>query len=394
MVHIVFIGVFAVFTALSCAAKRERPSNSPPVRFEKTVLTSDFISEGVCVADINGDGLTDIIAGAYWFEAPHWEKHELAIPQTFDYATGYSNSFLNYAMDVDQDGWIDVIRIDIPGEAVSWYKNPGKDYSKHWKEEVIYPNFGNENPLMADVDGDGRLDLIGNDPVREEVIWLRAPKEKGDTKWEKFIISDVKGRATHKYTHGLGFGDINGDGRNDVMVHFGWWEMPEDPKQSNWTFHYADLGRECAQMYVFDVDRDGLNDVISSSAHNYGIWWHKHTQDHYGHTSFSQREIYAEFSQTHALAFDDINGDGKKDLVSGKRFYAHMLADPGATEPAVLYWFEHVERDGISAWIPHFIDDDSGVGYQIVVEDMNNDGLPDIVVANKKGVHFFKQSRN
>ncbi len=86
----------------------------------------------------------------------------------------------------------------------------------------------------------------------------------------------------------------------------------------------------------------------------------------------------------------DINGDGYPDLVTGKRYYAHNGHDPGAEEPAVLYWFEY-KPGKTPTWIPHQIDDNSGVGLQVVTEDMNKDNLIDIVESNKKGVYIFEQ---
>ena len=99
-------------------------------------------------------------------------------------------------------------------------------------------------------------------------------------------------------------------------------------------------------------------------------------------------------SQTHALHLVDINGDGLKDLVTGKRWWAHGPngdADPKA--PAKIYWFEAKKKDGIISFTPHEIDDDSGIGTQFVVDDVNGDKLPDVVVSNKKGTFLFEQVR-
>src|SRR5579871_6992310 len=90
-------------------------------RFIKHIITPDFISEGVAVADVNNDGKPDIIAGAFWFEAPNWIRHEIAEPKTYSPSNSYSNSFLDFNMDVNQDGWTDVIRIGLPGEEAVWY---------------------------------------------------------------------------------------------------------------------------------------------------------------------------------------------------------------------------------------------------------------------------------
>jgi hypothetical protein len=371
-------------------AQRQAPARKGvDVKFSKTVLTTDFIAEGATVADVNKDGKIDVLSGAYWFEAPNWKKHEIAHADSFIVNGGYSNSFLNFSMDVNQDGWPDLIRIDHPGEAAVWYEN-NKNKPGHWKMHMIYPNVGNESPQMVDVDGDGRLDLLCNDPVLKQIIWLRAPLKKGDTKWEKFVISEGNDiPATHKYTHGIGLGDLNGDGRADVLIKDGWWEAPADRTQPNWTFHKAELSEDCSQMYVMDLDGDGDADIISASAHNYGIWWHEQVKDEDGKTKWIHHLIDKSYSQTHGLALVDVNGDGHPDLVTGKRYFAHNGNDPGEYEPAVLYWYEYVPGK-VPAWIPHQIDDNSGVGLHVVVQDITKDGRPDIITGNKKGVHVFK----
>jgi len=361
------------------------------VSFSKQILTNQFFSEGVAVGDVNKDGKKDVMVGAYWFEAPHWTRHEIAKGDTFTVNGGYSDSFLNFSMDVNQDGWIDLIRLDTPGAAAVWYENP-KNKKGHWKSCVIHKSLGNESPYFGDIDGDGRPDLVGNDPDAKQVIWLRAPTKKGETQWERYVIDEGDIFGIHKYTHGLGIEDMNGDGRLDVLTKEGWWEAPLDRKQSKWPFHKANLGEDCSQMYAIDLNQDGLKDIVSMSAHKYGMWWHEERKDAQGKDNWTKHDIGKLFSQTHGLALVDINGDGQKDLVTGKRYFAHNGKDPGALEPAVLYWFE-LKAGKNPTWIPHEIDNNSGVGLHVVVEDMNNDRLPDIVVANKKGVHVFLQKR-
>ncbi len=307
----------------------------------------------------------------------------------FNPDTTFSNSFLDYSMDVNQDGWIDLIRIGYPGQEVVWYENP-RNEKRLWAMHKIYDHAGNESPALVDIDGDGRPDILCNDPVEKKMIWLKSPSVKGDTIWRKYIISNNPELATNMYTHGLGWSDMNRDGRPDVIITKGWWESPKDVTQSDWVFHPADLGEDCSQMYAMDLNGDGDVDILSASAHNYGIWWHEQIKDGAGHIVFKQHEISKAFSETHALALADINGDGYPDLITGKRYYAHLGRDPGAHEPSVLYWFEY--RPGKSPeWLPHLIDDNSGVGLVVVVKDMNQDGLPDIIVANKKGVFIFER---
>ena len=383
-----FLLAVPIFLGISCSGQNSGSKNKG-AQFTKHVITSDFIAEGATVADVNKDGRLDILAGAYWFEAPSWKRHEIATPIAFSAKDGYSNSFLDFASDVNHDGWDDLVRIDIPGAPATWYEN-NKNGAGHWKEYPLYSAVGNESPVLIDIDGDGHDDLLCNDPVAREVIWLQSPVNPGDTLWKRFVISKDSLLATHKYTHGLGFADMNGDGKKDVIIKSGWWQSPADPKLSDWVFHKADLGEDCSEMYLYDVDQDGDMDVISSSAHNYGIWWHEQVVDNNGTVSWKEHLIDKSFSQTHGLAMHDMNGDGFPDLVTGKRYFAHNGHDPGAFEPAVIYWFEFKPGKNPS-WTPHLIDNNSGTGLHVVIKDMNGDGLPDIVSGNKKGIFYFEQ---
>jgi FG-GAP-like repeat/FG-GAP repeat len=376
--------------APASAVKSQTPNSaSPEIKFLKHTITTEFISEGVAVGDINQDGKLDIVAGAYWFEAPDWTKHEIALGKHFSPSTEFSNSFLNFCMDVNQDGWPDMIRIGLPGEEAVWYENP-KNEPGLWIMHPLLQNAGNESPALVDVDGDGRPDILCNDPVAKEMIWLKSPSVKGDTVWRRYVIAQGEIAGVNRYTHGLGWIDMNGDGRPDVVITKGWWEAPKDRTQTNWTFHPADLGEDCSQIYGMDLKGNGETELISASAHNYGIWWHERASSPTDGSAWIHHTIFKGFSQSHGLALADINGDGKPDLVTGKRYFAHNGHDPGAFDPAVLYWFEFKPGKN-PTWIPHLIDSNSGVGLQVVAQDINRDGLVDIVVANKKGVYFFEQ---
>ncbi|MBG9377256.1 VCBS repeat-containing protein [Panacibacter sp. DH6] len=377
-----------VITLLLASVITVTCTSQPAITFKKHIISATFVSEGVATGDVNNDGNTDILAGNYWYEAPSFKPHMLHA-DTVNPVPSYSTTFLNYTLDVNNDGWIDLIRFDQPGAECAWYENPQHKQGL-WQKHLILAGAGNENPAFADVDGDGRNDIICNDTLAKEVIWLRAPVAPRDTAWQRTAISRNKNLGTHRYTHGLGFGDLDQDGKKDVLLKSGWWQSPVNPLTPDWTFTAADFGDDCANMFVLDADKDGDMDVITSSTHNYGIWWHEQKRSD-SKTVWETHLISKQFSQSHALAMEDINGDGNPDLITGKRYKAHNGGDPGTDEPAVLYWFEYIPGRQ-PRWLPHEIDNNSGIGNSFAVTDLNKDGLPDIIVSNKKGVYYFEQS--
>jgi hypothetical protein len=367
-------------------------ANKNSAVFKKHILTNEFLSEGVTVGDVNKDGKIDVLAGAFWFEAPHWKRHEIDSPKTYNPAKEYSHSFLNFNMDVNLDEWTDLIMIGYPGTPGIWYENP-KNNKGPWQKHIILETvgIGNESPTFVDMDGDGRKDILCADTKAKQLVWLRAPRTKGSTVWERIPISETNAPGTDRFSHGLGLGDINKDGRKDVIIKSGWWEAPADPTQPNWAFHTADLGEDCSHMHVLDVNKDGLNDVVSASAHRYGIWWYEQVKDVNQNISWKRHEINKSISQTHASELIDINQDGKLELITGKRFFAHNDTDndPGAREPALLVWVEF-KLGKTPSWELHEIDNNSGSGLNMVTEDITKDGLIDIVISNKKGVFLFE----
>jgi len=387
----------------------QQPPAISPISWKKTVLDRVFRSEGVAVADVNKDGKLDILNGEVWFEAPDWKMHEMRKLGNYGNGqSGYSHSFACWAEDINGDGWQDLIVIDFPGDPCHWYENP-KGKAGHWTRHEIWHSACNESPQYVDLFGKGKRVLVmGFQPRGSSVdgnqgqMAYFTPGKDPTLPWEMHPISEpsTPGKAipgTQRYSHGLGVGDVNGDGRLDVICTGGWWEQPEKADgKTPWKFHPANLGRACADMYTYDLNGDGKADILCSSAHQFGIWAFEQRGGGPGKSpTFLQKDLFRELvSETHAMVLADINGDGLFDFVTGKRWWSHGRGEPGADWPAMLYWFEAGKRrDGTITFTPRVIDTDSGIGTQFAVADVNGDGLPDVIVSNKRVTFLFEQVR-
>lgn len=367
--------------------------------FERRQVSDVFFAEGAGIGDLNRNGIPDIAAGPYWYEGPDYEqRHEFYPPEPFD-PLGYSDNFIVRVFDFNGDDWNDLLIVGFPGDAAHWFENPQGE-GGHWKRHLAVAHVDNESPHVGDITGDGRPDIVSHH--EGYVGYATANWERPTEPWTFQRISEQGDRG--KFTHGFGVGDVSGNGHPDILMADGWWENPGPASDDTlWRHHSADFGPGGAQMYAYDVDGDGYNDVITSlAAHEWGIAWFKQSRND-DEIQFERHLIMGEriddnpygvrFSQPHAVALVDMDRDGVKDIVSGKRFWAHGPdGDPEPNAPAVLYWFRLVRsEDGDVSFVPYMIDDDSGVGVDLAVDDLNADGYPDIAVANKKGAFIFLQ---
>ena len=341
-------------------------------------------NEACAVADINGDGLLDIVSGENWFRGPDFKRSKFRSILTWN---NYIDDFSDLLFDVDGDGHVDVVSVGWGRRKISWWRNPGRAIGK-WHESSIHEGLPVEFALLVDLDGDGRA---------REVLPQFGGRDAGKTSW---FESTGKGSKWSEHSvqqaadgHGIGAGDVNGDGRTDILTPKGWLEAPSDPRETPWTMHaeFA-FDEHVGFLHVHDVDGDGLNDIVTTHAHSYGIFWLQQGKGDDGSRVWERMTIDDSWSQSHASTLADLTGDGRPELVTGKRLYAHNGHDDGGREALGLYWYEYVQAEGQWEWVRHIIHYGGrvGGGMQIPVIDIDGDRDLDIVVAGKGGVFLFE----
>ncbi len=381
-----------VMVAQACSAARAQTQGSDEIPFRKHTIDLGP-SETAAVVDMNRDGRLDIVSGENWFEqasaaapgeGPRWIKHKF---RSLGYTGFYLEDLSDLVIDVNGDGYPDIATCSFWTKPLSWWENPGAK-KQPWKEYQLQPSTSVEFAFLVDILNTGKpqqlLPQYGDSHF--PLTWYELSGKGGDAAWIPHVISN------RSYGHGIGAGDVNGDGRTDIITPKGWFEAPADPRNGHWIFHPEfDLGGT-GFIYTLDVNGDGLPDLVTSYGHDYGIFWYEQKKDEVGVRYWVKRLIDDSWSQAHAVTLVDLNGDGRMDIVTGKRYMAHNGHDPGDHEPLGVYWYEPFMAGNSVQWRRHVIDYSTrtGGGMQIPVVDIDGDGDLDIVTAGKSGLFLFE----
>jgi hypothetical protein len=382
---------------------------SAEVQFTKVTLTSKYFTEAVAYGDFNHDGKLDVTSGSYVYIGPKFtEKYQVA---NFNEVTNLENAWAavwqEFGYDINGDGWDDKVIINSAGNGKAfWYENP-KNTTSLWQSRNAFPRIDGENPIFTDMNGDKKPDFVGTSGG--VYGYASANWTSPTSAWTFHKISS----EPCANTHGTGSGDVNGDGRTDLIIKDGWHEQPAslagDPE---WVFHpfnfvapITGCSQGPSQLYAYDVNGDKRNDVITAiNAHGWGLAWFENKDDGKGGITFEKHTIMgtnqetatygAAFSQPHGVSLADIDGDGLLDILAGKRWMVHGSGtqDPDATGDPVIYWFQ-LKRgaDGSATYTPHLIDNKSGIGVSIAYADLNGDGFMDVMAGGKYGAYVHLQ---
>ncbi|MEZ6132009.1 MAG: VCBS repeat-containing protein [Planctomycetaceae bacterium] len=302
-----------------------RAEEKPEAGWRVHTIVSGEACMSAVAADFTNDGQLDVIADTgsgrtRLFVAPNWD--EVLLDADHDGMYIHSETW-----DIDGDGDADYVGARYNPGLIMWYEQPDEPLTQKWTRRLIDNQIhGIHGVIKGDVDNDGYIDLLATsaqplDPFPNSLAWIAPPKNpRSDSPWQRHIFADQDAPGL---THYLGFGDINGDGRADAATGakggpqdesgkgewFAWWEAPADATQP-WTKHRLPGKHPGAtNIHPGDINGDGRTDLLASRGHGNGVLW-------FEAPSWKEHVIDADIQEPHCLQVQDIDGDGDLDAVT------------------------------------------------------------------------------
>lgn len=350
------------------------------LQFRLHEINANSIFSSCAVMDVDHDGLLDVVSGGFWYQAPHWKRHFV---REVEVINGRPDGYSHLEMDVNSDGWTDLIHVNFRSKSIYWLEHPGPSLGE-WKKHIVAEPGPMETGRLYDIDGDGQIDLLPS--AWDFAAWWEL-KRKAGQKAFTWVRHEITPQGAG---HGSGFGDIDGDGRGDYIGVKGWAKAPADPRNEKWIWQEEfDLGRASMPIVVTDVEQDGDNDLIWALGHDYGVYWLEQKQEN-GRRVWQKHLIDDSWSQGHSPLWVDLDQNGRKEFINGKRYWAHEGRDPGARDPLTIYRYEYdpathkFERYTIQSNGP------AGIGLDPKAVDLDGDGDTDLILPGRSGLYWYE----
>jgi FG-GAP-like repeat len=327
-----------IFTLVFVASAASAPLAARPVPFgpPQTISSTTGFAFAVFSADLDGDGDLDVLTAALAGDTIAWHENADGLggfgPER-PLSTTADGAYSVFAADLDGDGDLDVVAAAADGDEVAWYANTdglGNFEGPHLIETVTDRPSG---VFAADIDGDGDLDVVATFYNAHSIAWYENTDGGGHFGTQQLISSAVYGVYT------LFVADLDGDGDLDVVTGGSaddtvvWFENTDGQGGFGDSHVLTTAADGLSRVAAADVDGDGDLDVLSTSAQDHKIAWYANTDGQGGFGG--QQVVSTEAINPYSVVAADIDSDGDADLVATSSSLSHLIV-----------WYENTDGAG------------------------------------------------